>query len=47
MGGGVQGAGLGGVDGWTEEQAQTNLPLNFFEVGASECIDVQIMSQIS
>ena len=30
--GGVSGGG-GGVDGWSDEQAQTNLPLNFFEVG--------------
>ena len=37
-GGGVgEGCGCGwgwwGVDGWTVEQAQTNLPFNFFEVG--------------
>ena len=22
-----------GVDGWTDDQAQTNLPFNFFDVG--------------
>ena len=32
---GVGGRGVGrGVDGRTDEQTQTNLPFNFFEIGA-------------
>ena len=32
MGGGLGWVRGGGVDGWTEEQSQINLPFNFFEV---------------
>ena len=33
MGGGVGWGEGGGVDGWTDEQAQTNCPFNCFKVG--------------
>ena len=42
--GGVSGGG-GGVDGSIEEQSQTNLPFRLLrDWGASQCINVQVMS---
>ena len=35
MGGLGGGEARGGVDEWTDEQAQTNLPFNFFELGGT------------
>ena len=35
--------GGGGVDGWTDEQAQTNLPL-ICPITMHLCINIQVMS---
>ena len=41
-----EGAG-GGVDGWTDEQAQANLLLQLRSWGAQQCINVQVMQVMS